>query len=383
MDPSGRGAYGSYQQPQQGPPASVPYMAAASAQPYPAQPYPPVPQPGFRPEQLYGKNPKERLSTSFSPDHVFTWTSILLLVTLMVIPVWNACALLTDENYVYWAGRSVPALMISSCIGILTVYVVTMLLFFKWARPSVRSSEQTVMMVVNMFITLLGLTLMLLSLPLSRQAADTYIALTHRCDYDDLTHRTFEYWTVLNNIRSQPECATKASVEECAGFEVAAPYTTFLKTMETNFRCSGFCWKPPPVLADTSGSAATTAAPAANSATTAAPAAAATTAAPAASLVHIRPHKHAHRHHRMLSFLQEGVVDAPASPFPPSLFSHTVAQASCEGMAGRDMRNFAGDIGYQTFYQGIYLVVIAIVTGFLKLIGACLARDKADQSLAY
>merc|ERR1719316_976800 len=151
-----------------------------------------------------------------------------------------------------------------------------MLLFFKWARPSVRSSEQTVMMVVNMFITLL--TLMLLSLPLSRQAADTYIALTHRCDYDDLTHRTFEYWTVLNNIRSQPECATKASVEECAGFEVAAPYTTFLKTMETNFRCSGFCWKPPPVLADTSGSAATTAAPAA----------AATTAAPAASLVHIR-----------------------------------------------------------------------------------------------
>merc|ERR1719456_1800570 len=161
-----------------------------------------------------------------------------------------------------------------------------MLLFFKWARPSVRSSEQTVMMVVNMFITLL-------SLPLSRQAADTYIALTHRCDYDDLTHRTFEYWTVLNNIRSQPECATKASVEECAGFEVAAPYTTFPKTMETNFRCSGFCWKPPPVLADTSGSAATTAAPAASSATTAAPAAAATTAAPA-SLVHIRPHKHAH-----------------------------------------------------------------------------------------
>merc|ERR1719353_1929398 len=261
----------------------------------PAQPYPgPVPQPGagFRPDAMYAdKRGRERLSTSFSPDHVFTWTSILLLVTLMVIPVWNACALLTDENYVYWAGRSVPALMISSCIGILTVYVVTMLLFFKWARPSVRSSEQTVMMVVNMFITLLGLTLMLLSLPLSRQAADTYIALTHRCDYDDLTHRTFEYWTVLNNIRSQPECATKASVEECAGFEVAAPYTTFLKTMETNFRCSGFCWKPPPVLADTSANAADAAAPAANSATTAAPAAAATTAAPAASLVHIRPHK--------------------------------------------------------------------------------------------
>merc|ERR1719488_431810 len=126
---------------------------------------------------------------------------------------------------------------------------------------------------------------MLVSLPLSRQAADTYIALTHRCDYDDLTHRTYEYWTVLHNIRSQPECATATSVEECDGYEQAPPYTTFLKT----------------------------------------------------------------------------------------LFSHTLAQASCEGMAARDMRNFAGDIGYQTFYQGIYLVVVAIITGFLKLIGACLA----------
>ena len=30
-------------------------------------------------------------------------------------------------------------------------------------------------------------------------------------------------------------------------------------------------------------------------------------------------------------------------------------------MAARDMRNFAGDIGYQTFYQGISLVVVAII----------------------
>lgn len=339
--------------------------------------YQPPPPAGFRD---FGEKRRERLSTNFSSDHVFTWTSILLLGTLMVIPIWNACSLLVDENYVYWAGRTVPAVMISACIGIMTVYVVTMLLFFKWARPSVRSSEQTVMMIVNMFITLLGLTLMLVSLPLSRQAADTYIALTHRCDYDDQTHRTYEYWTVLHNIRSQPECATATSVEECDGYEQAPPYTTFLKTLESQFRCSGFCWKPaptPPVAAASSGDAATT---------TAAPA----PAANGTTLVAIRPHtRHStvtHRKHHMLSFLQEGTADAPASPFPQSLFSHTLAQASCEGMAARDMRNFAGDIGYQTFYQGIYLVVVAIITGFLKLIGACLARDTTSEqskSLAY
>jgi hypothetical protein len=385
------GAYGNYVPPRSG------QVAGPTGYGTPLPGYgAPQGQAGYRPEAIYGEKRKQQLPTNFSSDHVFTWTSILLLTTLMVIPVWNACALLTDENYVYWAGRTVPAVMISACIGIITVYVVTMLLFFRWARPSVRI-EQTVMMIVNMFITLLGLTLMLVSLPLSRQAADTYIALTHRCDYDDLTHRTFEYWTVLHNIRSQTDCASLSSVEECDGFEPALPYTSFLKTLENDFRCSGFCWKPPPAsLADDAdaGSAAPAAAAASDAGTdvtatagdqTPVTAAATTTAAPAAggtNLMAIRPHAHTHasvkhRRHHMLSFLQEGTHDAPSSPFPPSLFSHNLAQASCEGMAGRDMRNFAGDIGYQTFYQGIYLVVIAIITGFLKLIGACLARDTA------
>lgn len=336
---------------------------------------------------------KDRLA--LGTDSLFVGTSLLLLATLMVIPVWNACALLTDSNYVYWAGRTVPALMITAAVGILAVYVVTILLFFKWARPSVRNSEQTVMMIVNMFITLLGLTLMLLSLPLSRQAAGTYINLTTRCDYGETTHRTFEYWTVLNNIRSQPGCASKASVEECDGYEMAPPYTTFLKEMEANYRCSGFCFTPtaplaaapvaaPPTNATSTASTAaatttatttvaTTAAAAATTAAAAANAATTTTAAPTAAttLVHVRPHRVRRHHHRLLSFLQN-----PQPAFPPSLFSRDVAQASCEAMAARDMRNFAGDIGYQTFYQGIYLVVIAIVTGFLKLIGACLAREE-------
>ena len=44
----------------------------------------------------------------------------------------------------------------------------------------------------------------------------------------------------LNQLRSQPECATATSVEECDGYEQAPPYTTFLKTLESEFRCSGF-----------------------------------------------------------------------------------------------------------------------------------------------
>jgi hypothetical protein len=78
------------------------------------------------------------------------------------------------------------------------------------------------------------------------------------------------------------------------------------------------------------------------------------------------------------------VSEAPVvSPYPPTLFSDANYQASCEGMAGRDMKNFAGDIGYQMFYQGIYLVLIAIATGFLKLAGFCSRRDAVGQGTQY
>merc|ERR1719487_2905913 len=163
---------------------------------------------------------------------------------LCVVPIWNAASLLHDDNYVFWSGRAVPLWLISLCIIIIVLYVVTILAFFNYSRPSVRT-EQTIMMIANIFITLLGLSLMLLSLPLSRQSIETYNNLMHRCDYSEQTHRLFEYSQVLHNIRATPACAAKFSVEECAGYEDAAPYTTFLKSMETDFRCSGFCYKQP------------------------------------------------------------------------------------------------------------------------------------------
>merc|ERR1719487_1149447 len=73
------------------------------------------------------------------------------------------------------------------------------------------------------------------------------------------------------------------------------------------------------------------------------------------------------------------------SKYPPTLFSDANHLATCEGMAARDMKNFAGDVGFQTFYQGIYLVLISIATGFLKIMGFC-ARDKraeAQRDLMY
>jgi len=328
--------------------------------------------PGFAPEPIKYHN---------SSKLIFTTTGIVLLALLCVVPVWNAVALMSDSNFVFWVGRNLPVWMMVFCFFLIVLYIITILTFFSYARLEVQN-EQTIMMIANVFITLLGLVLMLVSLPLSRSSVETYHNLMHRCDYSEQTHRMYEYSQVLQNIRSTPECMAMYSVEECVGYADAPPYTTFLKAMETDFRCSGFCYRPP-----------------ANVALVAEEPASSDETAPEADAPENIPllqqsNQRKHRKDRvtplaLLSTIADKVggvsaavvgdgesQPAPvASRYPPSLFSDANYQASCEGMAARDMKNFAGDVGYQTFYQGIYLVVVAVTMGFLKLVGFCVRRS--------
>jgi len=311
-------------------------------------------------------------SKSATPKNIFLCVGCVLLMMLSIVPVWNAIILMTDSNYVFWAGRSTPKWMIGICVGIVLLYAITISIFFRKPQAS-QHTEQTVMMVANIFITLFGLFLMMASLPLTHQAELTHTNLLHRCDHSEQTQRLREYSQVLQNIRATPACATKYSVEECAGFEQAAPYTTFLKGMENNFHCAGFCYAPATVQMAVSGAAAPGGAPGGASP---APAAAPT------NLLSTRQHiRHRHTDHMTkVSLIAEGakakdpVITYVASAYPPTLFSDMNFQASCEGMAARDMKSFAGDIGQQTFYQGIYLVLIAVMTGFLKLMGFCVRK---------
>lgn len=298
------------------------------------------------------------------PKNIFIGTGILLLSMLCIVPIWNSIALLQDDNYVFWAGRSIPIWLIVLCVFLILLYIVTIFTFFAYARASVQT-EQTIMMLANIFITMLGLLLMLISLPMSRQSIDTYNNLMHRCDYSEQTHRLYEYSQVLHNIRREPACMAEFSVESCQGYAEASPYTTMLKHMETEFRCSGFCYHTPPAGAASAANVT------------------ATPPVPAATLQSGSTRKHHHSDHvSQVSLLaSSNRAKTSDSRYPPTLFSDANYQASCDGMAARDMRNFAGDVGFQTFYQGIYLVLIAICTGFLKLIGFCVRKDRESEHL--
>jgi len=284
-------------------------------------------------------------SKFLTPKSVFTGVGCILLGMLSIVPIWNSVILLQDSNYVFWAGRTTPTGIIICCVIIVILYAITVSVFFRRSHQSVLATENTIMMIANIFITLFGLFLMIASIPISHQTDLTYTNLMNRCGYSDQTHRLYEYSEVLHNIRADPKCANKFSVEECEGYEEAAPYTNFLKGMENNFRCAGFCYKPK-------------------------------RAAAAASFIDKKQRTRLHTDHMTpVSLIAEDAdtsdtIEA-AARYPPALFSDSHFQASCEGMAARDMKNFAGAIGNQTFFQGVAFVFIAVITGFLKLVSFC------------
>lgn len=299
-----------------------------------------------------------------TPKNVFMGAGSVLLTMLAIVPIWNSIILLQDSNYIFWAGRAVPQWVMVFCVLIIFLYATTVGCFLRRGQGAV-PIEQTIMMVANIYITLFGLFLMLVSLPLTHQAQLTYTNLLHRCEYSEQTHRLFEYSQVLQNIRAQPACAKMYSIEDCPGYEEAAPFTPFLKGMENNFRCAGFCYRPPPTVAAAAG-------PAPSPAGAPAPGPAALLSMKQ-SIRHLRSDQVALATEATNEEASESATWAMPT-YPPTLFSDQNFQASCEGMAARDMKNFAGDIGQQTFMQGIYLVLIAVMTGFLKLLNFCIPK---------
>merc|ERR1719487_303009 len=97
------------------------------------------------------------------------------------------------------------------------------------------------MNLATVLITILGLFLMIVSLPLQSQASYFEDKILHHCRDAEEVHRVMEYSQVLQNIRAFPACKQKFSVESCPGYQESYPYTDYLKDLESKFQCAGFC----------------------------------------------------------------------------------------------------------------------------------------------
>jgi len=265
----------------------------------------------------------------------------LVLFMLCLNPMWNCVSLLNDFNYVFWTGRGVPHNVLIVLGLFVPLFAAVSIIFFASTRSQVLT-EQTIMLVATTFITLFGLSLLVTSHFITQQSDVTVTNLLYNCKYSEQTHRLYEYSQVLQNIRATPACASKFSVTECAGYKDSPPYTTFLKDMEDSLKCAGFCYHSSwgtPITSLLAEDART---------------------------------KQAQRDREASSISASARSHARSGKtYPPTLFSDANYQASCESMAARDMSNYAGDIGWNMYYQGLALVTVAVATGFLRLPGFC------------
>lgn len=278
-------------------------------------------------------------------DNQFIAGGFFFLVLLSLVPIWNACSLLGDPNYVFWEGRQIPFCTIFTFVGIVVLYAATTILFFKRAKEQARTT-QSVMMVATIFITLVGLAELAVSLPLNRQIEKTYANILYRCAESEQTHRLYEYSEVLQTIRHKPTCAKKYSVVECDGYAEATPYTNYLKVMEKNLRCSGFCYE---ALSKNT-----------------------TTSKKKAAMISVAGQYQTD--YEILGNSDLGL--AAIETHPPTLFSDLNYKSSCESMVARDLRNHGGDVASQYFWTGLYLIAIVVVAGFLKLGDMCFGKKR-------
>mmetsp|Transcript_56774 Transcript_56774/g.169005 ORF Transcript_56774/g.169005 Transcript_56774/m.169005 type:complete len:159 (+) Transcript_56774:2-478(+) len=84
-------------------------------------------------------------------------------------------------------------------------------------------------------------------------------------------------------------------------------------------------------------------------------------------------------HARPPALLPDG-VPRTTYVYPPTLFSTLNHAATCDGMAARDMQYFLVDTADQMNYEGVYLMIISICIGFLKLLGFCM-KDNIFSNL--
>jgi len=318
------------------------------------------------------------LEEFLDPRCCYLGAGIILYMVLCIVPVWNALALLGDSYYRFWMGSRMPSQIIALCASVVFLFAATSLCFVRAGRPWLHT-EQTLIIIANMFVMMLGLGLLLISLPLGQQATDTFNNLMHNCAFNKRTQRLREYSQVLHNIRRTPWCWGKFSVEDCPGYEAVPPYTDFLKDMENDLQCSGFCYQP-------IGSAAMLEEP-----------------MPSLTQADEKTTKKAiqrtgsarlRRRDRLLLSRSRAETKSgsrirphPGIPIagtaqPPTLFSTANYQTSCNAMAARHLRDFAGDIATQLYYQGIYLLVLAIVAGMANAIGVFCRSGRDTKAVA-
>lgn len=274
-----------------------------------------------------------------------------MLFVICCLPLWDAWTLMQDFNYVYWSGNGWPVLVVAALILIIVIFLFSTEATFNHAGPDLRDT-QTLVMVVSLFITMIGLLLVLVSMPITARTTEAHNMLLYQCSSSPDAQTLRAHYSSLLTLRKTSDCSQKYSIEECDGFEEIAPHTQYLRALETEFRCSGFCYEASNTAAVEANATAlmTTMVKTLESG-----------ARPQSPVILAGGEQNAAAKQKKIrgpTLSANGEV-----AFPPTLFSNGNFKVTCEGAAGRQLITFAKDTAYQGWVIGVTLIAMSIVMG--------------------
>mmetsp|Transcript_40322 Transcript_40322/g.106958 ORF Transcript_40322/g.106958 Transcript_40322/m.106958 type:complete len:327 (-) Transcript_40322:36-1016(-) len=285
----------------------------------------------------------------------FVFLGIFALALLWFLPVWDTIWMVKSYNFTYWLGSRLPMWIMSVAVAtIIVFFFVAETRFARWASiPHRITTQQTLVTVLTVFITCMGLVLILTSMPLSTKALKASNSLVYECQYSTLTRPTYLVYMELLALRETEDCAARFSIEDCSGFKLSAE-VEYLRYMEGNLACSGFCWTSPDV------STAQTAATVSNR-----------TSYLQVDHGHFLESREAVEEEHSLAFDAASMISTKdANVYPTTLFSNANFKTSCEGAASRNLTLLARDVAQLWWYLGMSLIVLSVFMAFSKWTGS-------------
>lgn len=256
--------------------------------------------------------------SGMKPKSLFAGLAVLVMFLLLLIPSWNAVGLLQDPVFMYMAGSELSGWLLVCCIFLFVISYITIQIFIDRIRPE-QQTEQTMLMVSGIFLSTLGVMLILFGGPLMRQATMASSEFMVNCRSGKMTQSLYIAQKELSSLRAMPSCTKLASVEDCIAFQAFPKMkeAMVLKAMENQYQCSGIC---------------------------------------------------------------QGRNQAGEQIYPPTLFSKANYHVSCDGMASRRMLDFNAGVSSQMVAEGCMLVGTAIVISFCQLFVFCLSRGRSKEA---
>merc|ERR1719401_1051657 len=134
---------------------------------------------------------------------------------------------------IYWFSTNPAATVLAASLVSVVLYVFAMNYFFARGKPEARGTASSLFFIWAVFILFMGISFMLLSAPITGEAAKAYNEILVNCETAQRARDLFVASQALQALRQSPACKKMMSIEQCVGFQ-SSVYTQVLKSMESD-----------------------------------------------------------------------------------------------------------------------------------------------------